>query len=362
MPSAVKDQSGPGGFPVIELYQLDKRKFFPLSTVGSLTVQVVTYPLTLLRTRLQLQEGHKVYRGLLHCFRTVLGQEGVRGLYAGFWVKNFQVLSSVMYAYTYERVREDTRGMSPTMRSFLGGGCASLVSQTVLVPLDVVSQHLQVLSRAPGASSRTLTPICISEAEASTAPSRALAVVRTLYRRNGVAAFYKGYVISIAHFVPNSALWWAFYNFYCDAIGRAAVALMSVGQPGPQDPQQLPPACQSSWPPPPVWHVIRPHHQPHRCGSSPHASGRPGPALHSAPPVDRGGRRLRGERPQRPPVAVLAVQLLHHFVLRANQAVLAEGRVQIVYFLVTPGAPVPHPAGDRSAAFRVRANSYQFDS
>uniref|UniRef100_A0A1I8GDS3 Solute carrier family 25 member 44 n=1 Tax=Macrostomum lignano TaxID=282301 RepID=A0A1I8GDS3_9PLAT len=241
MPSAVKDQSGPGGFPVIELYQLDKRKFFPLSTVGSLTVQVVTYPLTLLRTRLQLQEGHKVYRGLLHCFRTVLGQEGVQGLYAGFWVKNFQVLSSVMYAYTYERVREDTRGMSPTMRSFLGGGCASLVSQTVLVPLDVVSQHLQVLSRAPGASSRTLTPICISEAEASTAPGRALAVVRTLYRRNGVAAFYKGYVISIAHFVPNSALWWAFYNFYCDAIGRAAVALMSVGQPGPQDPQQLPP-------------------------------------------------------------------------------------------------------------------------
>ncbi|VEL19531.1 unnamed protein product [Protopolystoma xenopodis] len=37
--------------------------------------------------------------------------------------------------------------MTPTIRSVLGGGAASAVAQSLVVPIDVVSQHLMLMSR-----------------------------------------------------------------------------------------------------------------------------------------------------------------------------------------------------------------------
>lgn len=31
------------------------------------------------------------------------------------------------------------------IRALIGGGCASVVSQTIVVPFDIISQHLMVL-------------------------------------------------------------------------------------------------------------------------------------------------------------------------------------------------------------------------
>jgi solute carrier family 25 phosphate transporter 23/24/25/41 len=54
--------------------------------VSSTSAQLVSYPLGLVRTRLQAQGmGGRpvVYRGMLDCFRQILRHEGVRGLYKG---------------------------------------------------------------------------------------------------------------------------------------------------------------------------------------------------------------------------------------------------------------------------------------
>jgi hypothetical protein len=73
--------------------------------------------------------------------------EGASGLYRGFWVSTFQIVSGVFYISTYEGVRHvltrydaDTR-----VKSLVAGGCASLVGQTIVVPFDVLSQHLMFL-------------------------------------------------------------------------------------------------------------------------------------------------------------------------------------------------------------------------
>lgn len=41
-----------------------------------------------------------------------------------------------------------------------------------------------------------------------------LDIARVIYRTDGLRGFYRGYIASLCTYVPNSALWWAFYHFY----------------------------------------------------------------------------------------------------------------------------------------------------
>ena len=132
----------------VEWEMLDKSKFVPMSMASSFTVRCFLYPLTLIRTRLQVQRGNEVYKGTYDAGRKILHSEGIRGLYRGFFVSAFQVVSGVCYVSTYEGVRHmlDSQGITDSkVKAFLGGGCASMVGQTIIVPFDVISQHLMLL-------------------------------------------------------------------------------------------------------------------------------------------------------------------------------------------------------------------------
>lgn len=75
----------------VEWEMLDKSKFFPMSMASSFTVRCFLYPLTLIRTRLQIQRGTEVYSGTYDAAKKIIHSEGFRGLYRGFFVSAFQV-------------------------------------------------------------------------------------------------------------------------------------------------------------------------------------------------------------------------------------------------------------------------------
>lgn len=65
----------------------------------------------------------------------------------------FQLVSGIFYITTYENVRHflQQRGVKDSrVRALAGGACASLVGQTIIVPFDVISQHMMVLGQAEG--------------------------------------------------------------------------------------------------------------------------------------------------------------------------------------------------------------------
>ena len=134
----------------VEWNMLDKSKFVPMSMASSFTVRCFLYPLTLIRTRLQVQRGNEVYKGTYDAGKKIFQNEGFKGLYRGFFVSAFQVVSGVCYVSTYEGVRHilDAQGIRDSkVKAFLGGSCASLVGQTIIVPFDVISQHLMLLGK-----------------------------------------------------------------------------------------------------------------------------------------------------------------------------------------------------------------------
>lgn len=88
---------------------------------------------------------------MIDACRKIYTVEGVAGLYRGFWISSVQIVSGVFYVSTYEGVRhilgqEHVIGhINSRVKALIAGGAASLVGQTIVVPFDVLSQHLMVL-------------------------------------------------------------------------------------------------------------------------------------------------------------------------------------------------------------------------
>ncbi|KAM3956074.1 solute carrier family 25 member 44 [Aphomia sociella] len=217
----------------IEWSMMDKSKFFPLYTLSSFTVRCALYPLTLVKTQIQVQRKKEAYSGVMDAIRKIYGNEGVSGLYRGFWLSSFQIISGVFYISTYEGVRHELGkyDISPRMKSFIGGGCASVVGQSIIVPFDVLSQHLMVLGlvkgRAGGSKNPKINPLGLDLDKKMSKAALAREVALRVYRLHGPWGYYRGYTASLAAYVPNSALWWALYQAYQDELLRISPQWMS---------------------------------------------------------------------------------------------------------------------------------------
>ena len=86
----------------IQWSMIDKNKYFPLTTANMITIRTLLYPLTLVRTRLQVQARGSLYTGTLHALQTVVKYEGFLGLYKGYWINSFQLVPHVLYITSYE--------------------------------------------------------------------------------------------------------------------------------------------------------------------------------------------------------------------------------------------------------------------
>lgn len=201
----------------IEWNMMNKAKFFPLSMLSSFTVRCCLFPLTVIKTQLQVQHRNDVYNGMVDAGRKIYKAEGVPGLYRGFWISSVQIVSGVFYISTYEGVRHllNNVGAGHRTKALIGGGCASLVGQTIIVPFDVISQHAMVLGMSAAANGKTVVnPLGIKFDQKRGRLSLSVDIAKEIMRRDGFSGFYRGYSASLMAYVPNSAMWWAFYHIY----------------------------------------------------------------------------------------------------------------------------------------------------
>lgn len=228
---------------VIEQHMMDRWKFLPYVTVGNCMIRCTLYPLNLVKTRLQSQTGKDMYRGTFHAMGSIWRHEGLQGLYRGVSINIPQIVPSVCYIMTYEQIRNEMR-KHPALnhnlvKAVVSGAAASLASQTLSVPLDIITQHIMLVGRQKKSikgvpdgvvksSFRTLEEIHIPEEVRQKNFGTVKHIVSHLYKRHGVRGFYKGYLMSLCFFVPNSASWWTFYELYkglCDLIYTCTVKL-----------------------------------------------------------------------------------------------------------------------------------------
>ncbi|XP_072528502.1 solute carrier family 25 member 44a isoform X2 [Salminus brasiliensis] len=200
---------------IIEWEDLDKRKFYSLGVFMTLTTRATVYPFTLIRTRLQIQKGKSLYNGTFDAFCKILKAEGMQGLYRGFMVNTFTLISGQAYITTYELVRKyvSQYSSSNTLKSLVAGGSASLVAQSITVPIDVVSQQLMMQGQGEHLT-RFKSKIVVATSKHKVTFGQTKDIMVQIFAADGFRGFYRGYVASLLTYIPNSALWWPFYHFY----------------------------------------------------------------------------------------------------------------------------------------------------
>ncbi|GCB85615.1 hypothetical protein scyTo_0026339 [Scyliorhinus torazame] len=199
--------------PIIEWEDLDKRKFYMFGVFMTMAIRVSVYPFTLIRTRLQVQKGKSLYSGTFDAFAKILRAESIPGLYRGFLVNTFTLISGQCYVTTYELTRKYVAQYNDSnmVKSVIAGGSASLVAQSITVPIDIVSQHLMVQGQDMGRFKELPR-----EAAGKQQPvmGRTKDVMVQIFHLDGLKGFYRGYAASLLTYIPNSALWWPFYHLY----------------------------------------------------------------------------------------------------------------------------------------------------
>mmetsp|Transcript_55482 Transcript_55482/g.129872 ORF Transcript_55482/g.129872 Transcript_55482/m.129872 type:complete len:329 (-) Transcript_55482:5-991(-) len=206
---------------------MDKTKYYFYGPSFFFCVRFALHPFTLVKTRLQMQKqpGNAVcemdkirYRGTMDAFRKILRHEGIPGLYKGFGISSVGILSGQVYITTYEFLRMEFMELKAVpgldhladakfnfIRNAIAGGCASLFSQTIVVPIDIVSQKRMVYTG-------------LVQGEANIGSIRSMA--SDIMRKDGIRGFYKGFGASLSVYAPSSAIWWGSYSYFREHLLR----------------------------------------------------------------------------------------------------------------------------------------------
>ncbi|XP_028298647.1 solute carrier family 25 member 44-like [Gouania willdenowi] len=208
---------------IIEWEDLDKRKFYSFGVFMTMSIRATVYPATLIRTRLQVQKGKSLYGGTFDAFFKILRAEGVRGLYRGFMVNTFTLISGQAYITTYELVRKYVSQYSDdnSVKSLVAGGSASLVAQSITVPIDVVSQQL-MMQGAGQHLTRFRLDVQSESGKQKKVFGQTRNIMAQIFAADGFRGFYRGYIASLLTYIPNSAVWWPFYHFYAEQLSNLA--------------------------------------------------------------------------------------------------------------------------------------------
>jgi len=224
----------------VDWERLDKTKFF-MGGAGLFSgVTTALYPLSVIKTRQMAIPGMSPgFKGVKQTFLHVLREDGVRGFYRGFGTT---IIGSVPVRVVYLTVLEVVKSggqktaaslqmgdvQAAALGNFMAGATASICSQGITVPLDVVSQRLMVQgARGMGGS---------AEGHAAPQYRNGLQAVRMILAAEGVRGLYRGLGPSLATYMPASAIWWSAYGGYQRLIwnsieGRAGVGEGEGGRP-----------------------------------------------------------------------------------------------------------------------------------
>ncbi|PON42906.1 Mitochondrial carrier protein [Parasponia andersonii] len=186
--------------------KLDKTKFYVVGAGLFTGVTVALYPVSVVKTRLQVASKETAERNAFSVVRGILKRDGIPGLYRGFGtVITGAVPARVIFLTALETTKiaafkmlEPMKLSEPTQAAIangVAGMTASLFSQAVFVPIDVISQKLMVQGYSGQAKY-----------------SGGLDVARKIVRTDGIRGLYRGFGLSVMTYSPSSAVWWASYG------------------------------------------------------------------------------------------------------------------------------------------------------
>jgi len=186
-------------------------------SVAGMMGKIVEYPFDTIKVRLQSQPDHLPlrYTGPLDCFRQSIQQDGVRGLYRGISAPmlgaaaetaclffSYRVAQDILSATVLPGKKEDKDAL-PLGALVTAGAMSGAMTSLILTPIELVKCRMQVPMSALGSVTGA------AMASNSVGP---LAVVADVYRREGLAGFWRGQLGTLLRETGGSAAWFGCYE------------------------------------------------------------------------------------------------------------------------------------------------------
>eukprot|EP01132_Coremiostelium_polycephalum_P004670 gene4670-5835_t len=201
----------------IEWDDLDPLKYYSLNFIIGGTIDLVMYPLDVIRTRLQVQGSSNVHQSFPHYggtydgFKKLHSHEGFKGFYKGFLTSEFGYLCSRgVYFGTYEIFKQSLFRISNISNenpdSFensqkllyittISGAMAESLASFIWVPFDVATQSVQIQGSLNHPKYRGGRD-----------------VFQKIYGERGIKGLYRGFGATMMRNVPYSGIWWGSYE------------------------------------------------------------------------------------------------------------------------------------------------------
>ncbi|KAN0052754.1 hypothetical protein ACTA71_006860 [Dictyostelium dimigraforme] len=192
----------------IQWDDLDPKKYYFYNFLLGGSIDLLMFPLDVIRTRLQVQGSQNViqsfpqYNGTFDGFRKLIRLEGKKALYKGFLTSECGYLCSrAIYFGSYEFVKQAfLKGRSDSDSDLLfvttiSGGISEALASVVWVPFDVATQSVQIQGSLSQPKYRGGSD-----------------VFKKIYGEKGIKGLYKGFGATIIRNVPYSGIWWGTYE------------------------------------------------------------------------------------------------------------------------------------------------------
>jgi ornithine carrier protein len=209
--------SPPATSTLLSSHALEALKDIGFGSLAGIVSKSLEYPFDTIKVRLQSQPDHLPlrYKGPLDCFRQSIAEEGFRGLYRGvsaplvgamaenaclFWA--YRVTQDVLRSTILPRAEEEKLPLSALI---FAGGVAGCFTSFVLTPIELVKCRMQVpFESAAAAASLSSAPRPIAASP--------LAVIADVWRRDGLAGFWRGQLGTLLRETGGGMAWFGSYE------------------------------------------------------------------------------------------------------------------------------------------------------
>ncbi|CAN1137623.1 Solute carrier family 25 member 44, partial [Linum perenne] len=194
-------------------YRLDKTKLYVVGAGIFTGITVALYPISVIKTRLQVATKDTGERNAFSVIRGLVKTDGIPGLYRGFGtVITGAVPARIIFLTALETTKVASFKMVESFKlseaseaavaNGIAGMAASLCSQAVFVPIDVVCKPISSVSQR----------LMVQGYSGHEKYKGGLDVARKIIKSDGIRGLYRGFGLSVMTYSPSSAVWWASYG------------------------------------------------------------------------------------------------------------------------------------------------------
>jgi ornithine carrier protein len=198
-------------------HALEALKDIAFGSLAGIVSKSLEYPFDTVKVRLQSQPDHLPlrYTGPLDCFRQSIAQDGFGSLYRGvsaplvgamaenaclFWA--YRVTQDVLRHSVLPRGEEEKLPLGALV---FAGGVAGSFTSVVLTPIELVKCRMQVPFENAAASA-------LSSGHHRAAAASPLAVIADVWRRDGLAGFWRGQLGTLLRETGGGMAWFGSYE------------------------------------------------------------------------------------------------------------------------------------------------------